>query len=66
MKSLIWEVCFCLYLLIYLIIFGLYLIVRVFLPRKVSHSIVKFVVRFWARTVILSTGSKVEVVGKEN
>ena len=64
--SLLWEILFCLSFLIYLMIYFIYLILKLFLPRKVSRHILQTIARFWAKMVVLSTGSKVVVTGKEN
>jgi 1-acyl-sn-glycerol-3-phosphate acyltransferase len=47
-------------------IYFIYLILKLFLPRKVSKYILQTIARFWAKMVVLSTGSKVVVTGKEN
>jgi len=64
--SLLWEILFCLSFLVYLMIYFIYLILKLFLPRKVSRHILQTIARFWAKMVVLSTGSKVVVTGKEN
>ena len=66
MKSLLWELLFCLSFLIFLVIYIIYIVLKLVLPRRVSRSILRGIARFWAKIVILSTGSKVKVTGKEN
>ena len=66
MKSLLWELLFCLSFLIFLVIYIIYIVLKLVLPRRVSRSILRGIARFWAKIVILSTGSKVTVTGKEN
>ena len=66
MKSLLWELLFCLSFLILLVIYIIYIVLKLILPRRVSRSILQGIAKFWAKIVILSTGSKVTVTGKEN
>ena len=66
MKSLLWELLFCLSFLIFLVIYIIYIVLKLVLSRRVSRSILRGIARFWAKIVILSTGSKVKVTGKEN
>ena len=66
MKSLLWELLFCLSFLILLVIYIIYIVLKLILPRRVSRSILQGIAKFWAKIVILSTGSKVKVTGKEN
>ena len=66
MKSLLWQIAFCLFLLFYLVIYVFYFIAKIILPKRVSQYLLKKISRSWARIVILSTGSKVRVSGKEN
>jgi len=66
MKSLLWQIAFCLFLLFYLVIYVFYFIAKIILPKRVSQYLLKKIFPSWARIVILSTGSKVRVSGKEN
>ncbi len=65
MKSLLWEALFCLLFLLWMLLYILYIVTKLFLPRKISRRFMQLVVGFWAKTTILSTGSKVKVSGKE-
>jgi 1-acyl-sn-glycerol-3-phosphate acyltransferase len=47
-------------------IYFIYLILKLLLPHKVSRHILQTIARSWAKMVVLSTGSKVVVTGKEN
>ncbi|HNS84636.1 MAG TPA: lysophospholipid acyltransferase family protein, partial [Candidatus Cloacimonas sp.] len=47
-------------------IYIIYIVLKLILPRRVSRSILQGIAKFWAKIVILSTGSKVTVTGKEN
>jgi 1-acyl-sn-glycerol-3-phosphate acyltransferase len=41
-------------------------LLKLITPKKIYHGLVQKVVRFWARTTLLSTGSSVQVDGSEN
>lgn len=66
MKTLIWKIFYILFMLLCLLAYLVFAILKLILPRALSHAIVQQVVRFWARTTLLSTGSTVTVEGSEN
>ena len=66
MKSLLWQILFCLSFLLCLVIYLFYLLTKIILPKKVSLYLAHKIAYSWAKIVILSTGSKVQVHGKEN
>ncbi len=55
---------FCL-MLCTLLLFPLFLLFKATLPQKIYYRMVQWVVRYWARITLLSTGSTVEVMGQE-
>ncbi|MDD4310452.1 MAG: lysophospholipid acyltransferase family protein, partial [Candidatus Cloacimonetes bacterium] len=66
MKTLLWKIFFILFMLFCLLAYLLFVILKLILPPAKYHAGVQWVVRFWARTTLLSTGSTVNVEGKEN
>lgn len=66
MKSLIWKIWFIGFMLLCMVAYFPVIILRFVLPKKLYRRLVHFCVRLWARTTLLSTGSKVEVEGLEN
>jgi 1-acyl-sn-glycerol-3-phosphate acyltransferase len=66
MKSLLWKIWFMGFMLLCLIAFILLIIAKILLPKKLYRKVVYRCVRFWGRTTLLSTGSKVEISGLEN
>lgn len=66
MKTLSWKIFYILFMLFCLLAYLVYVVLKLILPSSASHALVQKVVRFWARTTLLSTGSTVQVEGKEN
>ncbi|MCB5270655.1 MAG: 1-acyl-sn-glycerol-3-phosphate acyltransferase [Candidatus Cloacimonetes bacterium] len=66
MKSLLWKIWFIFFMLLCLLAFGPLLICKLILPNKSYRKIVNFCTRFWGRTVVLTTGSKVDIEGEDN
>lgn len=66
MKSLLWKIWFMGFMLLCMIAFIFLIVAKVLLPKKLYRKVVYICVRFWGRTTLLSTGSKVEVSGQEN
>ncbi len=66
MKSLLWKIWFIFFMLLCLVAYFPLILSKPFLPKAVYRRAVHWCVRFWARTTLLTTGSKVEVSGLEN
>ncbi|HNQ43062.1 MAG TPA: lysophospholipid acyltransferase family protein [Candidatus Cloacimonadota bacterium] len=66
MKSLVWKVWFLLFMLFCLLAYAGLFVVKLFFPKTIQRRLINRWVRFWGRTVVLSTGSTVEVTGQEN
>lgn len=66
MKSLLWKMFFITFMLGCMLAYLVFIVLKLFLPPKTYHNWVQKVVRFWARTTLLTTGSTVSVEGQEN
>ncbi len=66
MKSLLWKIWFLFFMLICMLCFFLLMLGKLILPRKAYRPVVGVFTRFWGRTTVLSTGSKVTVSGSEH
>lgn len=65
MKSLLWKIWFILFMLICLLGYFVLIICKLILPKKGYRKVVAWAVRYWGRKVVLTTGSEVEIIGKE-
>jgi len=65
MKSFMWKVFFIAFMLFCMMAYLLFMLLKLITPKKLYHKWVQKVVRFWARTTVLSTGSTVNVEGQE-
>jgi 1-acyl-sn-glycerol-3-phosphate acyltransferase len=66
MKSLLWKIFFISFMLGCMMAYFVFIVLKLVLPAATYHRWVQKVVRFWARTTLLSTGSTVTVEGSEN
>lgn len=66
MKSLLWKIWFVLFMLLSMLGYILLLIAKIFIGEKAYHKGVLWTVQYWGLRTVLMTGSKVEVIGKEN
>jgi 1-acyl-sn-glycerol-3-phosphate acyltransferase len=66
MKSLLWKVFFILFMLFCMMAYLIFVVLKLIIPKRTYHNWVQKVVRFWARTTVLSTGSTVGVEGQEH
>lgn len=66
MKTLSWKIFFFCLMIVTMLIYPLFLILKVLLPKKMYYPLVQKVVRMWGRITVLSTGSQVTVTGREN
>lgn len=66
MKTILWKTFFLLFMFLCLIAYLIFALLKLITPKKIYHGLVQKVVRFWARTTLLSTGSSVQVDGSEN
>lgn len=66
MKSLLWKMFFITFMLGCMLAYFFFVIFKLVLPHRTYHNWVQKVVRFWARTTLLTTGSTVSVEGQEN
>lgn len=66
MITLLWEAFFIVFMFLCMLTYFIFVILKLFLPRRIYQAGVQKVVRFWARTTLLTTGSTVEVEGLEN
>jgi len=66
MKTLLWKIFFVTYMLGCLLAYLFFVLFKLILPPQMYHRWVQKVVLFWARTTLLSTGSRVTVTGSEN
>ncbi len=62
MKSMLWKIWFIFFMLICLLAYLLLILSKLILPYKAYRKVVHVCVRFWGRTTVHSTGSKVEVL----
>lgn len=65
-KTILWKVFFLLFMFFCLLAYLVFALLKMIIPKTLYHHLVQKVVRFWARTTLLSTGSKVLVEGREN
>lgn len=66
MKTLLWKIFFFTFMFGCLMAYIFFIFFKLVLPPQTYHRWVQAVVRFWARTTLLSTGSRVSVEGSEN
>ncbi len=66
MKSLLWKIWFILFMLLCLMGYFLLIISKLILPKKTYRKVVFWAINYWGRKVVLTTGSEVELLGKEN
>ncbi len=66
MKTLLWKIFFICFMLGCMMAYFVFVVLKLFLPAATYHRWVQIVVRFWARTTVLTTGSTVTVEGQEN
>lgn len=66
MKSILWKAFFFLFMFGCMMAYIFFVVLKLFLPQETYHNWVQTVVRFWARTTLLTTGSRVSVEGREN
>lgn len=66
MKSFLWKTWFIIFMFFCLLGYFVVIITKLFLPKKTYRKLIQACVRFWARTTVLTTGSKVDVQGLEN
>ncbi len=66
MRSALWKIWFIFFMFLCLLAYILLIICKLLLPKAAYRKVVNFFVRFWGRTTVLSTGSKVDVSGLEN
>lgn len=64
--TILWALGFLIGLILTLFFLMLYLLLRLTLGKFKADKIIYIFTKLWAKTVILSTGSKVEVIGREN
>ncbi|MDD2506673.1 MAG: lysophospholipid acyltransferase family protein [Candidatus Cloacimonetes bacterium] len=63
MISAFWKIWFICFMFVCLLAYILLIICKVLLPKGAYRKVVYIFVRYWGRTTVLSTGSKVEVCG---
>lgn len=61
-KSMLWKIWFIFFMLICLLAYLLLILSKLILPYKAYRKVVHVCVRFWGRTTVHSTGSRVEVM----
>ncbi|MDD2228580.1 MAG: lysophospholipid acyltransferase family protein [Candidatus Cloacimonetes bacterium] len=66
MITLLWEAFFIVFMFLCMLTYFVFVVLKLFLPAHIYHAWVQKVVRFWARTTLLTTGSSVDVEGSEN
>ncbi len=66
MKTLLWKLFFFSFMFFCMLAYVFFILLKPILPAQVYQKWVQKVVRFWARTTLLSTGSTVSVSGMEN
>jgi len=64
--SFLWKVFYILFMLVCLMALIIYYVFGIFMTHRMKRGFVYMIVRFWARTTVLSTGSTVEITGLEN
>lgn len=65
MKSLLWKIWFLFFMFLCFVAFVPLIICKLILPKRTYRKLMKYCAIFWGRTVVLTTGSKVDLQGKE-
>jgi len=66
MKSLLWKIWFIGFMLVCMLAYFLLILTKIILSKRLYRKVVYQCVRFWGRHTLLTTGSKVEVLGLQN
>jgi len=65
LKSILWKIWFVFFMLICMICYFFLILSKLILPHKTYRKVVYSCTRFWGKTTVLSTGSKVFVQDQE-
>lgn len=65
MKAIAWKIWFIFFMFVCLVAYILLILCKVILPHKLYRKVVHICVRFWGRTTLLSTGSRVDLQGEK-